>query len=516
MTEELKTPISTDNEWTLELIDEWYDEIERIATEWLGLDIYPNQIEIINSEQMLDAYASIAMPVLYKHWSFGKEFVRNLDNYKRGRMGLAFEVVINSNPCIAYCMEENSMLMQILVIAHASFGHNAFFKNNYLFTQWTDAESIIDYLTFARDYISECEERYGEEKVEEVIDACHALMGQGVDRYKRPRKLSFHEEKQKQKERNEYINSRINELWSTIPGYSMEYGRSSDLEEESNKFPKESQENILRFIEENAPLLEAWQREIVRIIRNVAQYFYPQKQTGVINEGFATFTHYTILNKMFDEGLLPNTYMFEFLVTHNNVVYQPAGSQINIYALGFTIFQEIKRVSTEPTDEDYEWFRHAEWVGRGDWMNMTQWAMQNFRDESFIRQFLTPKAIREMGFISLYDEAEQDYIEVTAIHDRRGYRYVRDTIADMFTLAKREPDIQVHNVNINDDRSIELVHYSHDGVLLDEQDAQRVLEHVMYLWGFDVTLITVDAYTNNKMMSMTIDKNGFGQYAEFV
>ena len=112
---------------------------KRIARTELGLNIYPNQIEIITSEQMLDAYASGGLPLLYKHWSFGKHFAHEEASYRRGLKGLAYEIVINSSPCISYLMEENTSTMQTLVIAHAAFGHNHFFKNNYLFRQWTDA-----------------------------------------------------------------------------------------------------------------------------------------------------------------------------------------------------------------------------------------------------------------------------------------------------------------------------------------------------------------------------------------
>ena len=108
----------------------------------LGLDIYPNQIEVITAEQMLDAYSSIGMPLFYKHWSFGKHFTQHEALYRQGLRGLAYELVINSSPCISYLMEENTATMQALVIAHAAFGHNHFFKNNYLFKQWTDAEGI--------------------------------------------------------------------------------------------------------------------------------------------------------------------------------------------------------------------------------------------------------------------------------------------------------------------------------------------------------------------------------------
>ena len=157
-----------------------------IALGELGLDIYPNQIEVITAEQMLDAYSSIGMPLMYRHWSFGKRFAHDEAYYKRGMRSLAYELVINSDPCISYVMEENSMTMQALVMAHAAYGHNHFFKNNYQFQMWTQPDHIIDYLAFAKTYVAECEERYGQEAVESVLDAAHALMNQGVSRDLRP------------------------------------------------------------------------------------------------------------------------------------------------------------------------------------------------------------------------------------------------------------------------------------------------------------------------------------------
>ncbi len=153
-----------------------------------GLDVYPNQIEIITAEQMLDAYSSVGMPLFYKHWSFGKQFAHHEARYRKGMRGLAYEIVINSNPCISYIMEENTATMQTLVIAHAAFGHNHFFKNNYLFKQWTDADGILQYLDFAKGFIADCEERYGQVAVERLLDAAHSLMSHGVHRYPRKRK----------------------------------------------------------------------------------------------------------------------------------------------------------------------------------------------------------------------------------------------------------------------------------------------------------------------------------------
>ena len=211
------TPISTGSEWTFDLVDEYDRQIRTIAVDEFKLDVYPNQLEVITAEQMMDAYASVGMPVNYHHWSYGKHFVATEKSYKRGQMGLAYEIVINSNPCIAYLMEENSMTMQALVIAHAAYGHNSFFKGNYLFRAWTDASAIIDYLVFAKSYITKCEERYGIDAVEDLLDSCHALMNYGVDRYKRPQKLSLAKEQARQEEREQYLQTQVNDLWRTIP-----------------------------------------------------------------------------------------------------------------------------------------------------------------------------------------------------------------------------------------------------------------------------------------------------------
>src|SRR5487761_2756538 len=170
-------------EWDFEKLRRVYGAIEEIALGEMGLDVYPNQIEVITSEQMLDAYSSIGLPLMYRHWSFGKRFARDEALYRHGHQGLAYEIVINSSPCISYIMEENTATLQTLVIAHACFGHNHFFRNNYLFRQWTDAEAILGYLQYAKSYVAECEERHGTAAVERILDAAHALRPQGIHRY---------------------------------------------------------------------------------------------------------------------------------------------------------------------------------------------------------------------------------------------------------------------------------------------------------------------------------------------
>jgi stage V sporulation protein R len=454
------------------------------------LDTYPNQLEIITAEQMMDAYASVGMPVNYRHWSYGKEFIATEKNYKRGHMGLAYEIVINSNPCISYLMEENTMAMQALVIAHAAYGHNSFFKGNYLFRMWTDAASIIDYLVYAKNYVAECEERHGLDAVESFLDSCHALQNHGVDRYRRPSRKSLAQELAERKDREAYAQTQVNDMWRTLPK------RAEKAEELSGtrRFPEEPQENLLYFIEKNAPLLEPWQREIVRIVRKVAQYFYPQRQTQVMNEGWATFWHHRLLNQMYDDGYLTDGVMIEWLKSHTNVVYQPpvghrAYSGINPYALGFAMYTDLKRICEEPTDEDRQWFPE---IAGTPWLPALDQAMRNYKDESFVGQFLSPKLMRELRLFAIVDDEKQSELEVAAIHDDSGYKRVRESLAHQYDLGSREPNIQVWNVNLRGDRSLTLRHFQHNNRPLHDT-AGEVLKHVARLWGFGVQLESVNA-----------------------
>ena len=480
------TSLPEQSEWTFELIDIIHEEIRRVAKNF-GLDTYPNQLEIINAEQMMDAYASVGMPVSYNHWSFGKHFLSTEKGYRRGQMGLAYEIVINSDPCIAYLMEENSLTMQALVIAHAAYGHNSFFKGNYLFRAWTDAEAIVDYMVFARNYITECEQRYGVEAVELLLDSCHALQNHGVDRYKRPAKLSLEKEHARQEEREAYLQSQVNHLWRTLPRREEQ-----EADKLPARFPLEPQENLLYFIEKYAPLLEPWQREIVRITRKISQYFHPQRQTQVMNEGWATFWHYTILNQLYDEGVVGNGFMMEFLQSHTNVVYQPPVtskyfSGINPYALGFAMMRDIRRICEEPTDEDRQWFPD---IAGSDWRKTLDFAMRNFKDESFIAQYLSPKLIRDFHFFSVLDDDKEDTLRVSAIHDESGFRYLRQKLANQYNLGDREPNIQVWSVDTHGDRALTLRHTQFQRRPLNQQ-ADEVLKHVTRLWGFDVHLETI-------------------------
>lgn len=502
----------TGSDWNFRTLSRTYDAIEEIALNELKLDVYPNQLEIISSEQMLDAYSSVGMPLMYQHWSFGKHFVYEESLYRKGRRGLAYELVINSNPCITYLMEENTMAMQALVTAHAAFGHNHFFKNNYLFRQWTDAGSILSYLEFAKKYIAKCEERYGMAAVEAILDSAHALMDQGVFRYRRPPRLSSEKERERARERLEYEEQTYSDLWRTLPpSPGDDGGKEAEREATERKRKlKLPEENLLYFLEKNSLILEPWQRELIRIVRVIAQYFYPQRQTKVMNEGCATFVHYTIMNRLFDLGKIGEGTMLEILQSHSNVVFQPDFDDprfpgINPYALGFALMQEIQRISTEPTSEDRDWFPDI--AGNGDWLETLLDAWANHRDESFILQYLSPSLIRKFRLFLLRDEADEPYCEVASIHNERGYETIRAALARNYDVGTNQPDIQVVDVDLLGDRHLRLQHNVKRGVLLEEESRDATLRHIRHLWGYDVSLAGIDAETGTLLYECSATKD---------
>lgn len=494
--------ITSHTDWTEDLITRIWKEIEIIAEEELelkpGVDIYPNSIEIISAEQMLDAYSSIGLPIHYNHWSFGKDFLKSHRAYQSGRQGLAYEIVINTNPCISYLMEDNNMVMQTMVMAHAAIGHNAVFKNNETFKQWTNAGSIVDYMIFARDYIRQCEERYGEEEVEMVLDAAHALAPHGVDKFKRKHAPRMSEEARLVKLlQDEEIKQR--ELDIIMKKTAIKH-EDVDLSEHDEEDSTEEEENLLYFIMKYSPSLPQWKREIIRIVYKVNQYFYPQGQTKNLNEGFASFCHYYIMTRLEEKGFIsPDAFLF-FLESHSAVIYQPVYtdrwySGANPYALGFAILQDVKRMCENPTDEDREWFPHL--MGR-KWQDAVKEAAFEYRDDSFIAQWLSPKVIRDLRLFTVsYDQgnpednhSDSDRIDaiVSEIHDDVGYKNVRNALARSMERINYVPQIVVREADLEGDRTLRLEYVPYMGRTLNLEDSRAVTDYIDYLWGYAVEI----------------------------
>jgi spore cortex formation protein SpoVR/YcgB (stage V sporulation) len=381
------------------------------------------------------------------------------------------------------------------VIAHAAFGHNHFFKNNYLFKQWTDADGILDYLEFAKTYVAQCEERHGRLAVEQTLDAAHALMSHGINRYPGKKLPDLRVEEKRAEYRRQHEESVFNDLWRTVPTGPVKSAAVLSIELR-RKLLGLPQENLLYFLEKSAPRLQPWQRELLRIVRHIAQYFYPQSQTKVMNEGTATYVHYRIMNRLYEQGRLSDGNFLEFLQNHTNVVFQPdfdhrGFSGFNPYALGFAMMQDIERIVTNPEQEDREWFPDI--AGNGDPMGVLRDIWANYRDESFISQFLSPRLMRRFRMFHLHDDPEEkEGIRVDAIHDERGYRRLRRELARQYDVGFIDANIEVVDVDLAGDRRLMLRHTVVNGATLNETDALHVLQHLANLWSYDVSLVEVN------------------------
>ncbi|MBI1326152.1 MAG: SpoVR family protein [Alphaproteobacteria bacterium] len=511
-----------------------------IAKKKYDLDTYPNVMKLISAEYMIDAYTNVGMPKNYTHWSFGLDHARNEAQYRKGQMGLAYEIVINTNPCEVYNMDTNSRLMMLLVTAHAGFGHNTFFKNNHLFTEHTDAEEINPLLERLKRFVKECEEKYGIQEVEDVLSACHALESHAVNRYSRPRAKSPKEIREQIEERRKFLEQNYDHLLEVTTRKAA--SASDDFKEASEVDIRiERDENLLRFIADYSPKYhnanevasrrgkpgEPWQTQLMRMIADKSQYFYPQIQTKVMNEGCASFWHYRLLGDMYDMDLIDDGMYMEFITSHSGVLTQrdfdsKYYSGFNPYKLGFEIFMDIERVCNNPTDEDKEWFGKAQWfqdvqAGKADWLSVMKDIVVEYRDETFVSQFLSPKVIREMSLFVVHDDEMDDEMVVTAIHNRAGYEKVRDALADHYNLANRTPQIEVVDYDYSRNRALYLEHTVHRGRELDD-DINNVLQQVWYLWSADkkgsispVILNSVDSETGEQIQSYALPKREEGK-----
>jgi spore cortex formation protein SpoVR/YcgB (stage V sporulation) len=283
----------------------------------------------------------------------------------------------------------------------------------------------------------------------------------------------------------------VNDLWRTLPKTTADDNQDNEF-----RFPAHPEENILYFLEKNSPILETWQRELLRIVRKIAQYFYPQYLTKVLNEGWASFTHYYIMNRLYDKGLLTDGAMLEFLKLHTGVLYQPNFdspyfSGLNPYYLGFEIFADIKRMCEDPDDEDRELFPN---IAGTNWVDTCLDAVANYRDESFIHQFLGPKVVRKMKLFKIVDDSREDHFIIDAIQNAEGFKEIRTRLAKSYELDDWCPKVEVTNADINGDRTLTLTYYRERGRNIGES-WQVMLAHVASLWGHKVKLVTARGNT---------------------
>jgi len=244
--------------------------------------------------------------------------------------------------------------------------------------------------------------------------------------------------------------------------------------------------------------LASWERELLRIVRKIAQYFYPQMQTQVMNEGWATFTHFHIMTRLMEDGYLTHGSYQEFLRDHTNVVMQRPQTALNPYYLGFEMFRDIKRICLEPTAEDKAWFDFA---GNPDWVSVCNDAVRNYRDESFILQFLSPHLIRKLKLFAVHDTRAASFYRVDAIHDDAGYKKIRKTLSEQYLIGAKIPDLSIVDCDIMGDRTLKLHYEPFRDQHLNKEMGLKVLGHMRALWGFEVEIHNYDGDGYSSVLS---------------
>jgi len=426
------------SDWTVADLQKWDDKICRVGEDF-GLDWFPIDYEIIDYQEMLGAMAYVGLPTHYRHWSYGKEYERTHTLYNMGQTGLPYEMIINSNPSIAYLMRENALYIHILTMAHC-VGHSDFFKQNRMFAH-TDPDNIIGSFKSAAKYVRQLIEdpSIGIDRVEKILDAAHSV------KYQVPRYPGI-----KYKSREELVEIEKDKMLEN-PKYKP------DL----SKTPLRPEYNILRFVAEHSKHLEEWERNLILIVEESSKYFIPQALTKVMNEGWACTIHQKIINEL----NLPDSLYLPFVKLHNQVI-RPHLGQINPYHLGYKLFQKII---------EEKGFEEA----------MTIREVHN--DITFLRFYMDEEFMRDNNYFSYsFDKSKQSSV-VDDISDGEGWENVRDEMIKNVGL-NRLPVVFVDE--LEKDGTLSLVH-EHDGRDIELNYARKVFEFIETLWGDNVKLITI-------------------------
>ncbi len=464
---------------------EYWDARIREQVAAMGLDCFPQEFEVCDHTQMLGYMAYSGMPSHYPHWSYGKAYEKLKTLYDYGVSGIPYEMVINSNPSLAYLIRDNSLCLQILTIAHV-YGHNDFFKNNFTFRTTRPEFTIGTFKAHAdrvRRYVDT--PSIGIDKVEGLLDAAHALSLQ-CRRNLSVRKLTEEEDR-----------DRLVDAATPPPDpFQAIHRRQQMVEPDLRRIPPSPEEDLLIFIRDHNPFLAEWEKDLLTIVHEQAQYFIPQIETKIMNEGWASFVHKRILDAL----ELPQELHLEFLVRHNQVV-RPIPGGLNPYHLGLRAWEDIERRGDHPTPEEHENLRPGT-TGRA----LLFQTREVDRDASFLRRWLHEDLMRELDIFRF--EPKGDDLVVSDVSNQDGWRQVRETLVRSVGMGTI-PVIRVEDADHNHSRTLLLSH-AHDGRDLHLEYAERTLAYVHRLWGRDVALDTV---VNSKRTSLTYGERGFSAKA---
>ena len=435
--------------------------------ERFGLDPFPQEFEICDYEDMLAYMVYSGMPSHYPHWSYGKSFEKLKTLYEYGVSGLPYEMVINSKPSIAYLMHDNSLALQVLTIAHV-YGHNDFFKNNFTFRS-TRAEYTIEtfkgHANRVRQYIED--PSIGLEKVEAILDAAHALSLQ-CRRNLAIKKPTVVEERQMKLEESEP---------PTDPFRAI-HRRHQHVEPDLDKVPLYPDEDLLIFIRDHHPQFAEWERDLLTIVHEQAQYFVPQIETKIMNEGWASFWHKRILDTL----ELPQGLQLEFIVRHTQVL-RPTPGSLNPYHIGMKVWEDIEKRWDHPTAEEIEEYGPRKKTSKEKLFEVREVE----RDTSFLRRYLTEELIRELNLFE-YKARGNEHV-VTRVADQDNWRQIKETLIQNVGTGTL-PVIKVIDSDYTHNHTLLLKH-AHDGRDLQLEYGEKTLKYLHQLWGRDVALETL-------------------------
>ncbi len=464
--------------FSIEELQKWDDTIKELVDIY-KLNCYPQEFDICDHNEMLGYMAYSGMPSRYAHWSYGKSFEKQKTLYDYGVSGLPYEMVINSNPCLAYLMRDNSLLLQILTIAHV-YGHNDFFANNFTFTTGTKAQYTIEMFKNHRDRMASYIEdpSIGIEQVESVLDHAHSLS------YNCARNLAITKLSQEEQRMRawEQFQPQKDPHWEIHP-------KQEFVAPDLDKVPLEPEDDVLSFIAQYNPYLSEWKRDILRIVETEAKYFMPQIETKIMNEGWASYWHFKILNAL----NLPQGLHLEFLVKHNQVL-RPHPGGLNPYHLGFIMWHDIERrwnagetgmeygLSESHEPPDVTNLHENDTPGRKKIFEVRE----SDRDSSFLRRFLTPEIMRDAHLFQ-HEKRGKERI-VTKVADEESWQDIKETLVKSVG-TQSIPVIKVEDADFGKNRVLYLKHY-HDGRDLQLEYAEHTLRHLAGLWEREVVLET--------------------------
>lgn len=456
-------------------IDDLWLKIKEIATKKYGLTFYEPLFELVTFDDMIRIFCS-GLPICYNHWYFGKEYVELYNKYKANTLPVALECIFNTDPTLCYLLETNTRVKQILVMCHAAVGHSTVFKNNVIFQEHTKARSALSMMKQFQTLVTECEELHGEKQVEDFLDLCHALSSLAVHHCNVNRTNKTYEKRIK-KRQQELLNSE-SRLSNTLNL------NKKNLPNVKSRF---YEENVLAFVGKNSSRLKPWQREIVNGYCALRQYLYPQPLMKIIHEGFANFWESELMDDLYDQKVLSDGEYIEYLIMKASSNHQldwdsKYYSGFNPYALGYKIFEDIKRICTSPTEEDKKWFPQL--IGK-NWIDEICYAAYNFRDSSFILQYLSPKVMRDLKLFSIDHNRYDDANLINNIHDYEGYEQIRHRLAMQFDYISNSPTVYINGCDFKKSRTLYItIKCNKNRQLIDP--AAEVFKALRKLWGHPI------------------------------